>query len=203
MNHNGTSVNTKLSQLVEGDSPVEEVVAMKPKRKYTKRRQPIKKSDKEFVEPWTNEDEVALCKAWVSASENSIEGNGKRASRFWTEVIEYFHNGMGESKEPTIRLNANRKIGFVLRLVNFVRFTIMSKIGTKVRHVTLLSIKKPKLSIVVAPMGRNMAKKKSSSSGARSKTSVAGDHSLVDALLSKFTIAASPVFSQRKESSSE
>nr|GEU49366.1 hypothetical protein [Tanacetum cinerariifolium] len=56
---------------------------------------------------------------------------------------------------------------------------------------------------VPAPMSRDRAKKKGSSSGARSKTSIAGDPSLVDALLSKFTMAATPFFTQRKESSSE
>ncbi|GKE25354.1 glutathione S-transferase T3-like protein [Tanacetum coccineum] len=47
-------------------------------------------------------------------------------------------------------------------------------------------------------MDRDRAKKKASSSGARSETSIAGDSSLVDALLS-----ATSFFSQRKESSSE
>ncbi|GJR29573.1 hypothetical protein Tco_1105805 [Tanacetum coccineum] len=37
----------------------------------------------------------------------------------------------------------------------------------------------------VAPMGRDLAKKKASSFGARSKTSIAGDPSLVDALLKR------------------
>ncbi|GJZ79744.1 hypothetical protein Tco_0644581 [Tanacetum coccineum] len=56
---------------------------------------------------------------------------------------------------------------------------------------------------VPAPIGRDRAKKKGSSSGARSETSIAGDPSLVDALLSKFIMAAMPFFTQRKESSSE
>ncbi|GKD43079.1 glutathione S-transferase T3-like protein [Tanacetum coccineum] len=56
---------------------------------------------------------------------------------------------------------------------------------------------------VPAPIGRDRAKKKGSSSGARSETSTAGDSNLVDALLSKFTMAATPFFTQRKESSSE
>nr|GEY81521.1 hypothetical protein [Tanacetum cinerariifolium] len=56
---------------------------------------------------------------------------------------------------------------------------------------------------VPAPISRGRAKKKGSSSGARSETSIAGDPSLVDALLSKFTMAATPFFTQRKESSSE
>ncbi|GKC61010.1 hypothetical protein Tco_1088608, partial [Tanacetum coccineum] len=46
-------------------------------------------------------------------------------------------------------------------------------------------------------MGQDRAKKKASLSGARSKTLVTGDPSLVDALLSKFTMAAKPFFSQR------
>ncbi|GJS97371.1 hypothetical protein Tco_0804339 [Tanacetum coccineum] len=52
-------------------------------------------------------------------------------------------------------------------------------------------------------MGRDRAKKKGSSSGARSETLIACDPSLVDALLSKFTMAATPFFTQRKESSSK
>nr|GEU88317.1 hypothetical protein [Tanacetum cinerariifolium] len=55
----------------------------------------------------------------------------------------------------------------------------------------------------VPRMGRDRAKKKASSSGARSESSVAGDPSLFNALLSKFTMAATSFFSQRKESSSE
>ncbi|GKA42706.1 hypothetical protein Tco_0735366 [Tanacetum coccineum] len=56
---------------------------------------------------------------------------------------------------------------------------------------------------VPAPMGRDRAKKKGSSFSARSETSIAGDPSLVDALLNKFTMAATPFFTQMKESSSE
>nr|GEZ58114.1 hypothetical protein [Tanacetum cinerariifolium] len=83
---------------LEDDSPVDEVVAVKPKRKYTRRRQPIKKDDKEFVEPWTIEEEVVLCKAWVHVSENSVKENAKKAAWFWTEVTEYFHTEMSEQK---------------------------------------------------------------------------------------------------------
>nr|GEW06009.1 hypothetical protein [Tanacetum cinerariifolium] len=180
------------SQSVENDSLVEEVKPVQPKRKYTRRSKPTKKNDKEFVEPWTIEEELALCKAFVAKLEDSIEGNRKKAAGFWREVVEHFYEEMGEDKKATILLIANGKIGFVLRLVNFVRFIIVSEIGTKVEAQE-----------VHAPMGRDRAKKKGSSSGARSETSIAGDLSLVDALLSKFTMAATPLFTQRKESSSE
>ncbi|GKB25023.1 hypothetical protein Tco_0864424 [Tanacetum coccineum] len=52
------------SEPVEDDSPVEEIAAVKPKRKYTRRRQPIKKNDKEFVE---------------STSETTPQGNSDSA----------------------------------------------------------------------------------------------------------------------------
>nr|GEZ13010.1 hypothetical protein [Tanacetum cinerariifolium] len=64
------------SEPVEDDSPVEEVAAVKPKKNYMRRRQSIKKNDKVLIQPWTHEEEVALCKAWVNVSKNSVEGNG-------------------------------------------------------------------------------------------------------------------------------
>ncbi|GKB25022.1 reverse transcriptase domain-containing protein [Tanacetum coccineum] len=97
------------SEPVEDNSPVEEVAPVKPKRKYTRRCQPLKKSDKEFVELWIIEEEVALCKDWVSASEDSIEGNGKKASGFWTEVTEYFHKEMGKQKRSYDSVNCKWK----------------------------------------------------------------------------------------------
>ncbi|GJZ38677.1 hypothetical protein Tco_0585240 [Tanacetum coccineum] len=60
------------SQPVENDSLVEEVEPVQPKRKYTRRSKPTKKNDKEFVEPWTIEEEIALCKAFVAKSEDSV-----------------------------------------------------------------------------------------------------------------------------------
>nr|GEV17739.1 hypothetical protein [Tanacetum cinerariifolium] len=115
------------SKLVEDDSPIEKVAVVKPKRKYTRRRQSIKKNDKECVESWTPEEESTLVRKWKNR------------------------------KEAMIPLTANEKIRFVLR-----------------------------------------AKKKGSSSGARLESSVASDPSLVDALLSKFTMAATPFFRQGK-----
>ncbi|GKE57916.1 reverse transcriptase domain-containing protein [Tanacetum coccineum] len=93
------------SQPVENDSPVEEVEPVQPKRKYTRRSKPTKKNDKEFVEPWTIEEEIALCKAFVAKSEDSIEGNGKKAVGFWREVAEHFHEEMGEDKRSYDSIN--------------------------------------------------------------------------------------------------
>ncbi|GJZ58467.1 hypothetical protein Tco_0613961 [Tanacetum coccineum] len=63
-----------------------------------RRSEPTKKNDKEFVKLWTIEEEIALCKAFVAKSEDSVEGNGKKAARIWREVVEHFHEEMGEDK---------------------------------------------------------------------------------------------------------
>ncbi|GJR15531.1 hypothetical protein Tco_0798183 [Tanacetum coccineum] len=171
------------SEPVEDNSPVEEVAAVKPKRKYTRGRQPIKKNEKEFVEPWTIEEEN-----WAN------------------------------KKEAMIPLTANEKIGFVLRtILNGEKLKCQSFLNLK------KSSKKSRISQTtsqdnsdsahiglnvndeaadsddvevqeVRPIGRDATKKKGSSSGARSESSVAGDPSLVDALLSKLQWLQSRVF---------
>nr|GEU64054.1 hypothetical protein [Tanacetum cinerariifolium] len=97
------------SQPVADDSLVEEVKPVQPKRKYTRRSKPTKKNDKEFVEPWTIEEEIALCKAYVAKSEDSVEGNGKKAAGFWREVAEHFHEEMGEDKRSYDSVNCKWK----------------------------------------------------------------------------------------------
>ncbi|GJY42881.1 ribonuclease H-like domain-containing protein [Tanacetum coccineum] len=105
----------------------------------------------------------------------SVKGNGKKAAGFWREVAERFHEEMGEDKRSYDSVNCKWK--------NRIR---------------------PKsLNEVLHQLAEDGLKKKGSSSGACSETSIAGDPSLVDALLSKFTMAATPFFTQRKESSSE
>ncbi|GJV42681.1 hypothetical protein Tco_1421121 [Tanacetum coccineum] len=86
-----------------------------PKQKYTRRSKPTKKNDKEFVEPWTIEEEIGLCKAFVAMSEDSVQGNGKKAAGFLREVVARFHEEMGEDKRSYDSVNCKWKIGFVLR----------------------------------------------------------------------------------------
>ncbi|GJZ34063.1 hypothetical protein Tco_0579499 [Tanacetum coccineum] len=88
------------SQSVENDSPVEEVEPVQPKRKYTRRSKPTKKNDKEFVEPWTIEEEIALCKAFVAKSEDSVQGNGKKVREL--ELKERKRQEQGELKRLRI-----------------------------------------------------------------------------------------------------
>nr|GEZ65144.1 hypothetical protein [Tanacetum cinerariifolium] len=206
--------------------------------------------------------------------EDSVEGNGKKATGFWREVAEHFHEEMGKDKRSYDSVNCkwkNRirpKVSQFCEIHNSVRdrhqsgscdnivyqeaeleyHTIYNAPFTSTEcwkilkdHPKWKKVKMPKfykskklrtsentskgnsdsahISVNLndeaadsedveaqefsAPMGRDRAKKKGSSSGARSETLITGDPSLVDTLLSKFTIAAMSFFTQRKESSSE
>ncbi|GJY14941.1 hypothetical protein Tco_0385363 [Tanacetum coccineum] len=95
----------------------------------------------------TIEEEIALCKAFVAKSEDSVQGNGKKVAGFWREVAERFQKNGAKTK----------------------------KLHSEDRRSSCGS----------APIGRDRAKKKGSSSGAHSETSIAGDPSLVDALLKR------------------
>ncbi|GJU84855.1 hypothetical protein Tco_1292401 [Tanacetum coccineum] len=94
------------SQPVESDSPVEEVEPVQPKRKYTRRSKPTKKNYKEFVEPWTIEEEIALCKAFVAKSEDSVEGNGKKAAR--VEMSKFYKSKKSSSKKSRTSENTSQ-----------------------------------------------------------------------------------------------
>ncbi|GKA11491.1 hypothetical protein Tco_0691037 [Tanacetum coccineum] len=177
------------SQPVEDDSPVEEVEPVKPKRKCTRKSKPTKKNDKEFVEPWTIEEEIALCNAWVAKSEDSVEGNGKKAAGFWTEVADHFHEEMDEDKRSYDSVNCkwkNRirpKVSQFCEIYNSVRDRYQ---GGSCDNTVYQEAELECRTIYNAPF-----------------TLTECDPSLVDALLSKFTMAATPFFTQRKESSSE
>nr|GEZ91009.1 hypothetical protein [Tanacetum cinerariifolium] len=195
------------SEPVEDDSPVEEVA--------------------------TIEEEVALCKAWIYASNDSVEGNAKKAAGFWTKVTEYFHTKMGEQKRSYNSVNCkwkNRirpKVSQFFKIYNSVKdrhqcgacdTTIYQESEIKTSETTSqgnsdsahigveindeAADSKDVEVQVVRPLGQDAAKKKRASSGARLKSSTAGDPSLVDALVSKFIMAAMLFFSSRNESSS-
>nr|GEW51780.1 hypothetical protein [Tanacetum cinerariifolium] len=138
--------------------------------------------------PVFNLDDDNLEPLWASASQPSQYTEG-----FWTKVTEFFHKEMGEQKRSYDSVNCKWK--------NRIRPKDSAHIGLNLNDEAAdsedINVQE------VASMGRDRAKKKASSSGARSETSIAGDRSLVDALLSKFTMAATPCFSQRKEASSE
>ncbi|GJV67252.1 kinase RLK-Pelle-LRR-I-1 family protein [Tanacetum coccineum] len=70
--------------------------------------QPFSAQDSED-EPWSPEEEVTLCKAWVDVSKISLEGNAKWTFRFWSQVVLYFDKEMKESKRGYDSLNCKWK----------------------------------------------------------------------------------------------
>ena len=39
---------------------------------------------------WEKEEDEALSRAWVAASEDAIAGTGQKASKFWSRVFEIY-----------------------------------------------------------------------------------------------------------------
>ncbi|GJV51818.1 hypothetical protein Tco_1447559 [Tanacetum coccineum] len=166
------------SEPVEDDSPVEEVAAVKPKIKYTRGRQPIKKNEKEFVEPWTIEEEKRSydsvnCKWKIGFVLRTIL-NGEKLK------CQSFLNLKKSSKKSRISQTTPQDNSDSAHIGLNVNDEAADSDDVEVQEVR--------------PIGRDATKKKGSSSGARSESSVAGDPSLVDALLSKLQWLQSRVF---------
>nr|GEY11745.1 hypothetical protein [Tanacetum cinerariifolium] len=104
------------------DFPVE-VAAPPPKSKPTRGRhkRTAQNKDASWSTACTNEEEIALCKGCVHVSENSVVGNARWESRFWTEVLRYVENktkapdlrtyDMVNKKWKTVRPNVDRYCG--------------------------------------------------------------------------------------------
>ncbi|GJX13931.1 hypothetical protein Tco_0205689 [Tanacetum coccineum] len=66
---------------VHEDSPVEEVPA--PMKRTTKRRQTkktVRNDEEKQCTPWTTQEEIALCKAWVRISTDTTKKKGAASS---------------------------------------------------------------------------------------------------------------------------
>ena len=51
---------------------------------------------------WEKEEDEALARSWVAASEDSITGTGQKASKFWGQVFEIYVLGLiPDGKERT------------------------------------------------------------------------------------------------------
>ncbi|GKB40416.1 hypothetical protein Tco_0885358 [Tanacetum coccineum] len=83
---------------VREESPVEVTAPPpKPSRRRQKRMVVVQNEDAPCCTPWTNEEEIALCKGWVHGYENSAKGNARETYGFWTEVLAYLCN---KTKQP-------------------------------------------------------------------------------------------------------
>ncbi|GJV91040.1 hypothetical protein Tco_1538853 [Tanacetum coccineum] len=107
---------------VREDSPVEVTPPPQPKpsRRRQKRTTTVRNEEVPRCTPWTNEEEIALCKGWVHVSENSAKGNARKTDGFWTEVKDYVHKKTNSDKRTydmvcgkwkTVRPNVARFCG--------------------------------------------------------------------------------------------
>nr|GFA59095.1 hypothetical protein [Tanacetum cinerariifolium] len=87
---------------VRTDSPVEEVPT--PKKKVTKRRQSkkvFKMTMLKWCIPWTTEEEIALCKAWVRISKDNVKGNERKNDGFYLEILDHMHTNCPNIRRRT------------------------------------------------------------------------------------------------------
>ncbi|GJU62000.1 glutathione S-transferase T3-like protein [Tanacetum coccineum] len=82
-----------------------EQVATSPtkKKKATRNRQKrmVQSDDAPRQTPWTMQEEIALCKGWLAVSENSKQGNLRKSSGFWYEVLSYIESKTGHYGKRT------------------------------------------------------------------------------------------------------
>ncbi|GJW13828.1 hypothetical protein Tco_0017961 [Tanacetum coccineum] len=116
----------------DAQAPVEEVATSptKNKKKVTRNRQ--KRTSQSSNAPrqtlWTTEEEIALCKGWLAVSENSKDGNAKKQSGFWVEVLEYIES---KTKQHGRRTRAGDEY-YVQRAM--VHYEIDTGVAFKPRH---------------------------------------------------------------------
>nr|GEV58131.1 hypothetical protein [Tanacetum cinerariifolium] len=84
---------------VEDDSPVEEVLPVKPKKPSRRAARAKKDAPKEPPKDWTVTEETALYHAWCDVSENNIAGNSMKTSGFRDAIITYFERETGSTRD--------------------------------------------------------------------------------------------------------
>ncbi|KAK9049267.1 hypothetical protein SSX86_031766 [Deinandra increscens subsp. villosa] len=69
------------------------------KKRSHKKKAPEAPREKKQVQPWTEEEEVALARAWLDCSENPIIANDQDLTTFWRETRKKFYELMN-ANEP-------------------------------------------------------------------------------------------------------
>ncbi|GJW75058.1 hypothetical protein Tco_0134428 [Tanacetum coccineum] len=78
MGHGSAHGSVLVNDNEEGDSPIEEVSPVKPKKPSRCAARGKKDEPKEPPKDWTMAEEIALCQAWCDVSENIIAGNSMK-----------------------------------------------------------------------------------------------------------------------------
>nr|GEU90181.1 retrotransposon protein, putative, unclassified [Tanacetum cinerariifolium] len=68
--------------------------------------------------PWTQAEEIELCKCWINTSKNSVRGNDQKSHGFCMEVLAYFEREIGE-REEAMMSQLQTKIADSLRIKQY------------------------------------------------------------------------------------
>nr|GEZ00740.1 hypothetical protein [Tanacetum cinerariifolium] len=79
-----------------------------PSKRRQKRAATVRNEDVPRCTPWTNDEEIALCKGWVHVSESSAKGNTRKTDGFWSEVLDYLGKKTNQPGRQTYDM-VNRK----------------------------------------------------------------------------------------------
>ncbi|GJR01549.1 hypothetical protein Tco_0524533 [Tanacetum coccineum] len=71
----------------------------------------VQRDDAPSQTPWTMEEEIALCKGWLAVSENSKQGNSRKSSGFWCELLSYIESKTGQYEKRTYDMEIRRPEG--------------------------------------------------------------------------------------------
>ncbi|GJW18461.1 hypothetical protein Tco_0025897 [Tanacetum coccineum] len=129
-----------------------EQVATSPttnKKKATRNRQ--KRTSQSIDSPrqtlWTTKEEITLCKGWLAVSENSKDGNAKKQSGFWVEVLEYIESKTKQYGRRTYDMESGAgNEDYVQRAM--IDYEIETGIPFKLRHCWDMLKDRPKYKLV-------------------------------------------------------
>ncbi|GJU44491.1 hypothetical protein Tco_1201757 [Tanacetum coccineum] len=124
-----------LMSLADDELSVERIMAAMNKKKVTRNRQ--KRTSQSADAPrqtlWTTKEEIALCKGWLAISENSKDGNAKKQSGFWVEVLEYIESKTKQHGHRTYDMESGAEDKYYVQRA-MVHYEIDTGVAFKLLH---------------------------------------------------------------------
>ncbi|GKA91685.1 ALP1-like protein [Tanacetum coccineum] len=160
-----------------------EQVATSPtkKKKATRNRQKrmVQSEDAPRQTPWTMQEEIALCKGWLAVSENSKQGNSRKTSGFWCDVLSYVESKTGQYGKRTYDMSGAGDEDYIQKAL--IHYQIDTGIPFKLRHCWEILKDHPKWQEIAIPTfntGSEVSSKRHKSSGSSSFNAESGEASI-------------------------
>nr|GEV58169.1 hypothetical protein [Tanacetum cinerariifolium] len=165
----------------EGDSPVEEVSPVKPKKPSRRTTRAKKDDHKEPPKDWTVAKETALCQAWCDVSENNTADNSMKTKGVRPRVSDFcviINNVEENHKSSTNDLDVYHKACAEYKMMYTQDFTLEHCYNVLKDRPAGEAVKETQQ---LRPMGRDRSKAKKKSVG----SSRVGSFSFVDLVADK------------------